>query len=141
MELIFNTLFKELKKCTRSKDVPVAALIIDKNNKIIVKCFNSRQKKYNFVNHAEIRVLNKMFKKTKNKNLSDYILVTTLKPCLMCITVIEQSNIKEVLYYLENIKCNYSILETNLNFKKIGNDKQMKIFEKELKNFFLNLRK
>ncbi|AUB31069.1 nucleoside deaminase [Spiroplasma floricola] len=141
MELIFNTLLKELKKCSKSQDVPVSALLIDKNNKIVTKCFNSRQKKYNFTNHAEIRVLNKMFKKTKNKNLSDYTLVTTLKPCLMCITVIEQSNITKVLYYLENIKCNYSRLETDLNFKKIGSDDEARTFEKELKDFFSNLRK
>ncbi|ALD65916.1 deaminase [Spiroplasma cantharicola] len=141
MELIFNTLLMELKKCKKNKDVPVSALLIDTNNKIVAKSFNSRQKKYNFSNHAEIRVLNKIYKKLKTKNLGDYRLVTSLKPCLMCITVIEQASIKKVLYYLDNIKCNYNRILTDITFEKIGSSKESTIFETELKEFFLKLRK
>ncbi|WP_339034157.1 deaminase [Spiroplasma endosymbiont of Cantharis rufa] len=141
MELFFNILVKELKKCKRNKDVPVSALLIDTNNKIVAKSFNSRQKKYNFSNHAEIRVLNKMYKRIRTKNLGEYKLVTTLKPCLMCITVIEEANIKNVLYYLDNIKCNYNRLLTDIKFEKMGNHNEYKIFESELKEFFSNLRK
>ncbi|WP_338985109.1 nucleoside deaminase [Spiroplasma endosymbiont of Diplazon laetatorius] len=141
MKQIFNTLLREIKKCNKSKDVPVSALLIDSENKIVAKDFNSRQKKFNFTNHAEIMVLNKIYKKTKTKNLSDYELITTLKPCLMCLTVIEQANIKKVSYYLENIKCDYSKFNTNIIFNKIGTKEEKELFEKQLKEFFFNLRK
>ncbi|AGR41710.1 deaminase [Spiroplasma diminutum] len=141
MEDIYSTLLNELGKCEKSKDVPVSALLLNTKNEIVAKSFNSRQKKYSFTNHAEVCVLNKIYKKRKTKNLSDYILITTLKPCLMCITIIEQANIKEVRYFLENFKCNYNRIETKINFEKIGSQEQCNELEKYLKEFFLELRK
>ncbi|WP_169522253.1 nucleoside deaminase [Spiroplasma taiwanense] len=141
MNIFFKQIIKELEKCKKSQDVPVSAVIVDKNNILVSKGYNTRQKKYNFCNHAEINAINSLFKKNKNKNLSDYKLIVTLKPCLMCITVIEQANIKKVYYYLENIKCDYSKYITSIIFLKINDEEQKKIIEKKLKSFFLNLRK
>ncbi|AUM62259.1 nucleoside deaminase [Spiroplasma monobiae] len=141
MDKIYYTLLKELKKCKKSKDVPVSALLINQENKIVAKDFNTRQKKYNFTNHAEVGVINKIYKKFRTKNLSEYILVTSLKPCLMCLTIIEEANIKKVFYYLDNLKCNYKKLKTDILFEKFGTINQQKEFNIQLKEFFLKLRK
>ncbi|QHX36259.1 deaminase [Spiroplasma sp. BIUS-1] len=141
MDNIFNVLNKEITKCSKTKDVPVAALILNNKNEVIHKDSNTRQKNFNFTDHAEVKVLNKIYKKLKTKNLKEYTLVTTLKPCLMCLTVIEEANIKKVMYYLDNLKCNYNKLTTNIEFVKIGSVEETEYFEKQLKEFFSQLRK
>ncbi|AOG59961.1 tRNA-specific adenosine deaminase [Spiroplasma helicoides] len=135
---IIDVLKKEIKKCSKSDDVPVAAAIVLDNN-VIASSRNSRIKNNDILGHAEIQVINKMIKKTKSKNLSLYSLIVTLKPCLMCIAAIEQCNIKNVYYFLENEKCDYSKYKTNIIFIKeeLNEDDT---FKKTLKDFFKNLR-
>ncbi|AKU79251.1 deaminase [Spiroplasma turonicum] len=137
--IFFNTLYKLIKKCKKTKDVPVASILI-KEDKILFKSYNTRQKKYKFNNHAEILVIDKAFKKTKKKNLSEFTLYVNLKPCIMCIATLEQTNIKNVYYWLENEKVDYSLIKSNIKFNKVYNISQEELFKKELKNFFKELR-
>ena len=58
-ENIWNICLKEAQKALKHGDVPVGALIV-KNNKIIVKSHNTRQKKANILNHAEINAIKKI---------------------------------------------------------------------------------
>jgi len=137
-DFFLSKIIQELEKNNRRKDIPVAALLIDGNNKIIATEKNDRETKKNISGHAEIKVINKIFKKTKSKNLSNYTMYVSLKPCLMCIAAIEQTNIKYVHYYLENIKCQYDRFKTKISF--IKEEDKDKILEKKLKFFFKNLR-
>ena len=135
---VLEKIIKEVKKCRKSNDVPVSAILIDENNKIVAIGRNNREQKKCIIVNAEIKVINKMFKKTKSRNLSNYKMFVSLKPCLLCIAAMEQSNIKEVHYFLENIKCDYERYKTEINFiKEID---QTNVLEKELKLFFKNLR-
>ncbi|ARU90893.1 tRNA-specific adenosine deaminase [Spiroplasma clarkii] len=115
---ILQKIILEIKKCNKSKDVPVAAILVDKNNKIVAVGKNNRERKKCILGHAEIKVINKIFKKTKSKNLAEYKMYVSLKPCLLCIAAIEQSHITEVHYFLENIKCDYWRFKTKINFLK-----------------------
>lgn len=115
----------QAEKSLKYDDVPVGCVIV-KNNKIISKAYNKKEKTKNITNHAEIIAINKATKKLKNWHLDDCILYTTLKPCLMCLSVIIQSRIKKVVYALENEKNNIStttLQQIDSNSKKI-------IFEK-----------
>ncbi|AKX33673.1 tRNA-specific adenosine deaminase [Spiroplasma litorale] len=138
-DIIFENLQKLIKKCNKSKDVPIAAVII-KDRIIKFKGYNTRQKKYIFNNHAEIITINKAFKKTKSKNLSEYTMYVNLKPCIMCIATLEHSNIKKVYYWLENEKCDYSRIKSTITFHKVYNKNQEEFFKQELKKFFKKLR-
>ncbi|AHI52347.1 nucleoside deaminase [Spiroplasma culicicola] len=136
-ESIFNRLKTEVIKCQKTQDVPVAAILL-KEEKIVASGRNIREGKKDISGHAEIKVINKIFKKQKNKNLSEYQMVVTLKPCIMCIGAIEQVNIKNVYYYLENEKCNYNKIDTKINFIKIENNGEF--FKTEIQQFFKRLR-
>ena len=46
-----NIAFKEAKKAFKKNEIPVGAIIV-KNNKIIAKAHNDRQKKHNVLGHA-----------------------------------------------------------------------------------------
>ena len=95
-----DKLFREMKKCRKSNDVPVSALIV-KNGKIITSAHNTREKKFKTINHAEINAISKANKKLKKCFLYDCDLYVTLKPCEMCEKVINNSRISNVYYLLD----------------------------------------
>lgn len=118
--------YKEALKAYKKGEVPVGAVII-KNNKVIAKSYNKKEKKNNAILHAEIDAINKACKKLKTWHLENCILYTTLEPCLMCTGAIVQSRINEIYYATEN-----------KNFGEINNikkyNKQIKINSGLLKN-------
>ena len=100
MEYIINELIKLLNKASKHNEVPVAAIII-KNNKIIAKSYNKREKDNNVMGHAEIKCIQKTTKKLKTWKLDECIMYITLKPCSMCEQIIKEARIKEVIYILD----------------------------------------
>lgn len=136
---------KEAKKAYYRKDVPVGAVVV-KNNKIISKAYNKKEKKNNAIYHAEILAISKACKKLKTWHLEDCTLYVTLEPCMMCTGAILQSRIKEVIYAAKNpnygyFESNYDISKSsNITFTKLSNvytEASMTL----LKNFFKDQRK
>lgn len=97
---------KEAKKCVKSEDVPVGAVIVE-NGKIIARGHNEKEKKHSATKHAEIVAIEKACKKKKNWHLDDCILYVTIEPCMMCSGAIIQSRIKKVVYGSPNDKFGY----------------------------------
>ncbi|MCQ2977290.1 MAG: tRNA adenosine(34) deaminase TadA [archaeon] len=96
-EYFMNEAIKLAKKSLKHNDVPVGAVIV-KNNKIIAKGFNKRNKKNNALYHAEIIAINNACKHLKDWVLEDCEMYVTLEPCVMCSGAIIQSRIKKVYY-------------------------------------------
>ena len=92
---------KQAKKSLKNEDVPVGCIIV-RNNRIIAKAHNLKEKKQKITKHAEVVAIEKASKKLRTWHLDECILYTTLEPCLMCSIVIAQSRIKKVIYALEN---------------------------------------
>ena len=80
---------KEATKAYKNGDVPVGAVIV-KNNKVIAKAHNMKEKNKSAIKHAEIIVIEKACKKVKNWHLNDCELYVTLEPCMMCCGAIIQ---------------------------------------------------
>lgn len=116
---------KEARKSLRYNDVPVGCVIV-KNNKILAKSYNKREKSNKITKHAEVNAIEKASKKLKTWHLEDCILYTTLEPCLMCSSIILHSRIKKVIYALNNEKNTFNIEQ----LKKIDVDAKKIIFEK-----------
>lgn len=87
---------KEAGKCLKNGDVPVGCVIV-KNDKIIGKGFNKRNKKKNSLMHAEMIAINKACKHEKDWVLEDSTMYVTLEPCAMCAGAILQSRIKKLV--------------------------------------------
>jgi len=96
----------EAKKSIKYGDVPVGAIIV-RNDKIIAKAYNKKEKSKNAIKHAEIIAIEKACKKLKTWYLNDCDLYVTLEPCLMCCGAIIQSRIKNVYYSTESKKFGY----------------------------------
>lgn len=100
MEKYIQLLYKLARKAARNGDVPVSAIIL-KNDRIIATGYNNRQKKSVVLGHAEVNAIIKAERKLGDFRLSDCILLTTLKPCKMCQSIIEAARIKEIYYILD----------------------------------------
>lgn len=88
---------KEAKKAYRADEVPVGCVIV-KDDEIIAKAHNLKEKKMQAWAHAEMLAIQKATKKLNNYYLTDCDLYVTLEPCMMCTGIIELSRIKTVYY-------------------------------------------
>lgn len=129
----YSILMKLAKKATKHQDVPVSALIV-KNNKIIAKAFNTKEKTNNVCNHAEVLVISKVSRKLKDWRLNDCDLYVTLKPCSICENIIKQSRIQNVYYLLSkpNNKKEYN----KTKFVETNNSMQKEEYSQYLSDFF-----
>ena len=98
---------KEAKKSLKTDDVPVGAVIV-KNNKIISRAHNTKEKSNDVTKHAEMVAISQACKKLKNWHLDGCVMYVTLEPCMMCCGAIEQSRISKVFYSTENEKFGFT---------------------------------
>ena len=131
-EKFFEICIKEAKISYQHGDVPIGAVII-KNNKIIAKAHNTREKKHDITGHAEINVIKKAAKKLGRWNLSDCLLYVTLAPCSMCKEVIKQSRIRKTFFILD--KPGYKKEFSNSEFLK-SNCQNKQMYAAILSTFF-----
>lgn len=96
MNKYMNLALNEAKKAYKIKEVPVGAIIV-KDDKVIAKAYNLREKTNNAISHAEILCINKACKKLKSWRLDECSMYVTLEPCLMCAGAISQSRISKVI--------------------------------------------
>lgn len=139
MEKYMTIALKEALKAAKCGDVPVGAVIV-KNNKIISKGHNKKEKRKVVTRHAEIEAIEKACKKLKTWHLDGCEIYTTIEPCLMCYGAIEQARIEKIIFGTENEKFGYisnQQIESKIKFESgILKSECAKI----IKNFFLKKR-
>lgn len=142
MKDFMNEALKYAQLAYKKNEVPIGAVIV-KNDKIIAKGYNKREKKQNALLHAEIIAINKACKKLKSWRLDDCILFVTLEPCPMCAGAICNSRIKTVIFACKEQTSNDGLCELILNSNRLNhkvNLIQDKKYEEQsselLKKFF-----
>ena len=86
---------KEAKKAYVKEEVPVGAIIV-KDDKIIARAHNLREKENLSLAHAEILCIKKACKKLNSWRLDGCDMYVTLEPCAMCAGALTQSRIHKV---------------------------------------------
>ena len=114
-----NIALKEARKAYKKNEIPVGAIIV-RNNKIISKACNKKEKTKIVSNHAEIIAINKACKKLKNWRLNDCEIYITMEPCMMCCGAILQSRISKIIYGTTNDNNGYLKNIDTQNVKVIG---------------------
>ena len=96
MNKYMKAALNEAKKAYMLNEVPVGTVIV-KDDKIIARAHNLREKTNNAISHAEILCINKACKKLKSWRLEGCTMYVTLEPCLMCAGALTQCRIEKVV--------------------------------------------
>ncbi len=96
-----NIAFIEANKAFKRGEVPIGAVIV-KDDKIIAKAYNCKEKERCAVKHAEISAIIKASKRLRNWRLENCDMYVTLDPCPMCASAIKQARIRNVYSALSN---------------------------------------
>ncbi|MDR1755078.1 MAG: tRNA adenosine(34) deaminase TadA [Eubacterium sp.] len=136
----------EAQKAYDIGEIPVGAVIVDDEEKIISKGYNRRERDNSPVAHAEIIAIEKAAYFKKNWRLNDCTLYVTLEPCPMCAGAISNARIKRVVYGAFDEKGGalsslFNLYELPLNHAPMV---RSRVLEREcgeiLSKFFKNLR-
>ena len=98
---------EEAKKAYDEGEVPVGAVIV-KDDNVIAKAYNTKEKNKCSLEHAELSVIKLACGKLDNWRLIGTTIYVTLEPCPMCASAIKQSRINRVVYLLDNNDINTS---------------------------------
>lgn len=145
-EYYMSMALKEAQKAKAEGEVPIGAVLV-RENKILARARNQRERLKNPLSHAELEVIRKASKKLKNWRLSNSTLYVTVEPCAMCAGAIIQSRINRLVYGAEDKKAGAcgSILNL-LEDKKFNHQVEVtrgigkKEAKKLLQDFFKDLR-
>jgi tRNA(adenine34) deaminase len=83
---------------TSTGDVPVGAIVINKDGVVVGKGSNEREANNDPTAHAEIVAIRNAASRLQNSRLDGYTLIVTLEPCAMCAGAIAQSRISHVIF-------------------------------------------
>ena len=97
-EYYMNLALKEARKAASHDEVPVGAVIIDKNKELIGTGFNRPISSNDPTSHAEINAMRMAAKALNNYRLNDTTLYVTIEPCIMCMGAIIHARIKRVVF-------------------------------------------
>ena len=86
------------RQANASGDVPVGALIVNKDGVVIGKGSNEKEANNDPTAHAEIVAIRNATSRLQNSRLDGCTLVVTLEPCAMCAGAIAQSRISHLVF-------------------------------------------
>lgn len=86
------------RKAASTGDVPVGALIVNKDGVIIGTGSNEREANNDPTAHAEIVAIRNAAARIQNSRLDGCTIVVTLEPCPMCAGAIAQSRISNLIF-------------------------------------------
>ena len=94
---------KEAELAKLEDEVPIGCVIV-KDDQIIARGHNQRDKSHNPLGHAETLAIKAASEVLNDWQLVDCTLYVTIEPCIMCSGAIIQSRIKKVVYGAPDIK-------------------------------------
>ena len=144
-EYFMKLALKEAQKAYDIGEVPIGCVIV-KDDKVIARGYNKREKLNSSLAHAEIIAINKASKKLNSWRLEGCKMYITLEPCIMCGGAIIQSRIDEVIYGAKDNRFGVHGSITNIFNLKFNHTVSIKnkVLESECSNiisdFFKKLR-
>jgi len=102
-EIYMLEALKEAELAELEDEVPIGCVIV-KDDQIIARAHNQRDKSHNPLGHAEMLAIQEASNVLKDWQLVNCTLYVTIEPCLMCAGAIIQSRIKRVVYGASDLK-------------------------------------
>lgn len=79
-------------------EVPVGAVIVSPDGKIIARAYNKVETNSCQTGHAEVIAIQKATKKMGDWRLNGCLIYVTLEPCMMCLGLIQLSRLKKIFF-------------------------------------------
>lgn len=89
---------REARKAYKVDEVPIGAVIVDSLGNVLSSHHNIKESTSNPIGHAEILCIQEACQKMNNWRLQDCTLYVTLEPCPMCLSALQQTRIKSVVF-------------------------------------------
>lgn len=86
------------REAEKNGDVPVGALVVNLDGKVIAEGFNEKEARQIPSAHAEILALDRAAALEKTWRLEGCTLVVTLEPCVMCAAAASASRVDRVVF-------------------------------------------
>ncbi len=97
-EYYMNLALLQAKKAREKDEIPIGAVIVDKDGKVVARGYNRRNKTKNAIEHAEIVAITRACKKINDWRLNGCKLFVTLEPCGMCAGACVNARIDEIVF-------------------------------------------
>lgn len=85
-------------EAARASEIPVGAVVLDPDGRIIAEGRNTREETHDPTGHAEVEALRRAAAAVGSWNLEGHTLVVTLEPCIMCAGAVLQARIGRVVF-------------------------------------------
>ncbi len=85
-------------KAAHAQEVPVGAVIVHNDGRILAACHNGPIALHDPTAHAEVLAIRAAGQKLANYRLNNCYLIVTLEPCLMCTGALVHSRISGLVY-------------------------------------------
>ncbi|NMG57285.1 nucleoside deaminase [Geitlerinema sp. P-1104] len=102
-------------------EIPVGALIVDGNNRLIASASNRKERDRDPTAHAEVLALRNAGRILNRWHLQGCRLYVTLEPCPMCAGAIVQSRISQLIYGADDPKTGAIRTVVNLPNSAVSN--------------------
>ena len=135
----------EAKKAQSVDEIPVGAIIVDKQGVVVARAYNQVEQKNSQLAHAEILALQQLSSMQTDWRLEDYTIYVTLQPCMMCMGALLLSRVNKIVYgapspiYGLNIEV-FDISPAYKSATKIYSGVCEKEISQMLKDFFIRKR-
>ena len=97
-EFFMGLALEEARKAGDRKEVPVGAVIVDEQQKVLAAAGNNSIGESDPAGHAEIVAMRKAGKKTGNYRLLNMTIYVTIEPCVMCAGAMVHARVDRLVY-------------------------------------------
>ncbi len=97
-EVYMQLAVSEAEKAFEADEVPVGAVLVDKDGRVLASACNRTISMSDPSAHAEILVLRKAGQVLQNYRLPGTILYVTIEPCLMCMGALIHARVECIVY-------------------------------------------
>ncbi len=146
-EKFMRLAIQEALKAEGIGEVPIGAVVMGADGKVISRAHNLRETSYDPTAHAEIIAIKKAAKKLKSWRLTGTTLYVTLEPCAMCMGAVILARVKRLVFGARDPKAGavFSIYNIGVDKKlnhsvEVGEGILGDECARLLKRFFENIR-
>jgi tRNA(adenine34) deaminase len=98
LESVMRTALEEARRAVTHGDVPVGAILLGPDRRIVAADHNRREELQDPTAHAEMLVLSAAARERQDWRLTGHTLVVTLEPCAMCAGAAVWSRLERIVY-------------------------------------------